>query len=49
MGRKGGEKMGLLACHGMGGNQVIIACWSRKQVLDLETVIAVGYTLITDS
>jgi len=24
MGRKGGEKIGLLACHGMGGNQVII-------------------------
>jgi len=22
MGRKAGEKVGLLACHGMGGNQV---------------------------
>ena len=30
MGRKAGEKIGLLACHGMGGNQVSYTLCRKK-------------------
>ena len=29
MGRKSGEKVGLVHCHGMGGNQVRLASFSE--------------------
>ena len=42
MGRKAGEKVGLLSCHGMGGNQVVMLGLHHKHRVDkyLDTLLA---------
>lgn len=49
MGRKQGEKVGLVGCHGMGGNQVCVQCYidfERSKLALLSSFIRPVKTLV---